>query len=91
MDKFLERKREEGNPDKIAIAWLYRKAIPHFLSPELFSCAEFPLCHADFSNCNLLFDDDYNIAGVIDWTWAQSAPWGLLACFPHELSVNQWQ
>ena len=90
MDKFLQRKREEGDPDKIAVAWLYRKAIPRFLSPELFGCAEFPLCHADFSNCNLLFDDDYNLTGVIDWTWAQSRPWELLACFPHELSIKQW-
>jgi isoamyl acetate esterase len=90
MDKFSERKREEGNLDKIAVACLYRKAIPRFLSPELFNCPEFPLCHADFSNCNLLFDDDYNITGVIDWTWAQSRPWELLACFPHELSVKQW-
>jgi isoamyl acetate esterase len=90
MDKFLERKREEGNLDKIAVAWLYRKSIPRFLSPELFTCPGYPLCHADFSNCNLLFDDDYNITGVIDWTWAQSRPWELVACFPHELSVRQW-
>jgi len=81
---FLDRKIAEGNIDKIAIAWLYREATPYFLQPEM--DGQFPLCHADFSNCNILYGDDYNVTGVIDWTWAQSGPWEQFALFPHEFS-----
>ena len=84
-ERFLEFTLAKGNRDKIAVAWLYRQAIPYFVS-EIFNDHTFPLCHADFSNCNILFVDDYNIAGIIDWTWAQSGPWELFACFPHEFS-----
>jgi len=84
-ERFLEFTLAKGNSDKNAVAWLYREAIPYFAS-ETFNDHTFPLCHADFSNCNILFDDDYKITGVIDWTWAQSGPWELFACFPHEFS-----
>jgi hypothetical protein len=81
---FLDRKLAEGNVDKIAIAWLYREAIPQFLQQG--TDDQFLLCHPDFSNCNILYDDDYNITGVIDWTWTQTCPWQLFATFPHEFA-----
>lgn len=34
----------------------------------------FPLCHFDLHYGNLLFDDDYNLTVVIDWSSAQAAP-----------------
>jgi aminoglycoside phosphotransferase (APT) family kinase protein len=83
---FLDRRLAEGNVDKITIAWLYRKAIKHFLNQE--TNDQFFLCHADFSNCNILYDDNYNITGVIDWTWAQAVPWELFAILPHEFSTR---
>jgi hypothetical protein len=82
----LDRRIAEGNVNRIAVAWLYRKAISHFLNQG--SDDQFVLCHADYSNCNILYDDDYNITGVIDWTWAQVVPWELFAIFPHELSTR---
>jgi aminoglycoside phosphotransferase (APT) family kinase protein len=83
---FLNRKIAEWDPDVITLAWLYREAIPHFIKPDsqLSKLEGFPLWHADFSNCNLLFDDEYNITGVIDWSNAQSAPWELFSILPHE-------
>jgi len=57
-----------------------------FISPELFGCPEFPIRQQP----QYIIDDDYNITGVIDWTWAQSGPGELVACFPHELLVQQW-
>jgi aminoglycoside phosphotransferase (APT) family kinase protein len=27
----------------------------------------FPLCHGDFGHNNMVFDDEYNLLGVIDW------------------------
>jgi isoamyl acetate esterase len=79
---FLERMLAGANEDNIIVAWLYRKAIPHLLENDF--SPQFPLCHADFGNCNILYDDDYNITGVIDWTWTQSGPWEIFASFPHE-------
>lgn len=81
---FLDQKLAESHDDKITVAWLYREAIPQFLQDGFHH--QFPLCHADFGNCNILYDDDHNITGVIDWTWAQSGPWEHFACFPHEFS-----
>jgi hypothetical protein len=71
--------------DKIALAWLYHQAVPYFVGTENFPSG-FPLCHADFSNCNFLFDAAYNLTGVIDWSGAQSTPWELFCVFPHEFS-----
>ena len=46
----------------------------------------FPLFHADFSNCNFLFDEEFNLTGVIDWTYSHTAPWEQFCRFPHEFS-----
>ncbi len=34
----------------------------------------YPIVHRDFLPHNILFDDTYNIVGVIDWEFAHSAP-----------------
>ena len=34
----------------------------------------FPLTHPDFSISNMLFDDDYNITALLDWSGVQTAP-----------------
>jgi aminoglycoside phosphotransferase (APT) family kinase protein len=85
---FLDRKISEWDPEPITLAWLYREAVSHFVNDEnsLADLDGFPLWHADFSNCNILFDDDYNLTGIIDWSHSQSAPWELFACLPHEFS-----
>ncbi|KAI3337192.1 kinase-like domain-containing protein [Xylariaceae sp. AK1471] len=42
----------------------------------------FPLCHLDLHHGNLLFDDDYNLKGVIDWSQAQMVPMERLVVSP---------
>ncbi|GAB0136507.1 hypothetical protein EsDP_00004807 [Epichloe bromicola] len=42
----------------------------------------FPLCHFDLHYGNLLFDDQYNLTGVIDWSQAATAPLERLAVSP---------
>jgi hypothetical protein len=42
----------------------------------------FPLCHLDLHFGNLLFDDEYNLTGVIDWSNAQAAPIEQLSVCP---------
>lgn len=42
----------------------------------------FPLCHLDLHFGNLLFDDVYNLTGVIDWSNAQAAPIEQLSVCP---------
>jgi isoamyl acetate esterase len=42
----------------------------------------FPLCHLDLHYGNLLFDDDYNLTGVLDWSQAQTVPLERLAVCP---------
>jgi len=82
---FLESKAQEGNQEWIAVAWLYREAIPHFLQPQ-YENGPFPLRHPDFSNPNILYDDEDNVAGIIDWTAAQTSPWEQFARYPHEFN-----
>jgi aminoglycoside phosphotransferase (APT) family kinase protein len=40
------------------------------------------LCHFDLHYGNLLFDDQYNLTGVIDWSQAATAPLERLAVSP---------
>jgi isoamyl acetate esterase len=69
-----EKKQEEEHEDMISIAWLFREAISHILQPS-WDMDGFPLFHTDFSNCNVLFDKEFNLTGVIDWTHSHTAPW----------------
>ncbi|OJD24731.1 hypothetical protein ACJ73_03910 [Blastomyces percursus] len=39
----------------------------------------YPIVHRDFLLHNILFDDAYNVVGVIDWEFAHSAPLGVFA------------
>ena len=82
---FLNKKQDEGNDDMITIAWLYREAIPYILR-FTWEAVGFPLFHNDFSNCNFLFDENFNLTGVIDWSHSHTAPWEQFSRFPHEFS-----
>src|ERR1700694_724600 len=68
-------------------AWLYLETIPLFCSPELDS-GPFPLRHPDLNTANLLFDDEYNIVGLLDWTATQSAPWQTFVVPPNEFESS---
>lgn len=47
----------------------------------------FPLCHGDFGHNNIIFDDNYQLLGVIDWEAAFAGPWEISGEFPLTLSV----
>lgn len=38
--------------------------------------------HNDLSAQNILVDDDFNLTGIIDWTFAAEEPWQLAASLP---------
>ena len=46
----------------------------------------FPLIHSDFFHSNIIVDDNWKVLGVIDWEYAQSAPWETVE-FPLTLSI----
>src|SRR6266566_2591267 len=47
--------------------------VPILVCPQ-FRRGPFPLYYRDFHYNNILLDDDYNIAGVLDWTGARTVP-----------------
>lgn len=69
------------DPEWRAACWVLKAAAPHFIIEDRVH-GPFPLCHIDFHRGNLLFDDDYNLKGVIDWSHAQTVPMELLAACP---------
>ena len=46
----------------------------------------FPLIHPDFNHSNIIVDDNWKVLGVIDWEYAQSAPWETVE-FPLTLGI----
>ena len=57
----------------------------------------YPLKHMDLQFNNILFDDDFNITGILDWTAAQTVPCESFAVYvefivspnaPKEVSVR---
>ena len=87
---FLQQKQLEipSDPDWIALAWLYLQAIPLFCSPEL-DYGPFPLRHPDLNNANILYDAQYNIVGVLDWTASQTAPWQSFVVPPNQFEGTE--
>jgi hypothetical protein len=82
---FLQQKQLETpeDPDWVALAWLYLQAVPLFCTPEL-DHGPFPLRHPDLNNANILYDDHYNVVGVLDWTATQSSPWQSFVVPPNQ-------
>lgn len=70
----------EDDPDK-SLSHFRRLGASIFLdivqSTTLFqgSDARFPLNHMDLGTQNIIVDDDLNFLAVIDWEFAQTAPW----------------
>ncbi|KAK4144484.1 kinase-like protein [Dichotomopilus funicola] len=65
----------------LAACWVLKTAVSHIIiEPRL--RGPFPLCHLDLHYGDILFDDDYNLTGVIDWSGAQTVPLERLAVSP---------
>lgn len=59
------------DPEWRTACWVLKVAVPHIVIEGRVH-GPFPLCHLDLHHGNLLFDDDYNLTGVIDWSNAQT-------------------
>ncbi|PGH08867.1 hypothetical protein AJ80_07739 [Polytolypa hystricis UAMH7299] len=64
--------------DWLTACWVLKIAINHIVIKEKIQ-GPFPLCHLDLHHGNLLFDKEFNLTGVLDWSHAQSAPFERLA------------
>jgi len=69
------------NPDWLTACWVLKTALAHVIIEDRIR-GPFPLCHLDLHYGNLLFDDEYNLTGVIDWSSVQAAPLEQLSVSP---------
>ncbi|KAF2501692.1 hypothetical protein BU16DRAFT_451729 [Lophium mytilinum] len=69
------------DPDWRTACWVLKTALAHIIIEDRIR-GPFPLCHLDLHYGNLLFDDEYNLTGVIDWSSAQAAPIEQLSVSP---------
>ncbi|KAH3948623.1 hypothetical protein HBI56_121520 [Parastagonospora nodorum] len=70
-----------NNAEWLTACWVLKTALTHTVIEDRV-LGPFPLCHLDLHFGNLLFDDEYNLTGVIDWSNAQAAPIEQLSVCP---------
>ncbi|KAI8632844.1 hypothetical protein F5Y19DRAFT_462629 [Xylariaceae sp. FL1651] len=70
-----------NDPDWLTACWVMKTALAHIIIEDRVR-GPFPLCHLDLHYGNMLFDDDYNLTGIIDWSSAQAAPLEQLSVCP---------
>ncbi|OAA55463.1 Aminoglycoside phosphotransferase [Cordyceps fumosorosea ARSEF 2679] len=90
LEWFFELRQDENrralethadDPEWRTACWILKTAISHFIIEDRLH-GPFPLCHFDLHYGNLLFDDEYNLTGVIDWSQSATAPLERLAVSP---------
>jgi hypothetical protein len=69
------------DPDWLTACWVLKAALPHIIIEDRVR-GPFPICHLDLHFGNMLFDDDSNLTGIIDWSSAQAAPLEQLSVCP---------
>ncbi len=69
------------DPDWLTACWVLKMALSYIIIEDRVR-GPFPLCHLDLHYGNMLFDDEYNLTGVIDWGSAQAAPLEQLSVCP---------
>ena len=70
---------------ELETAYLHTLATPFAVTPE-FDKGPFPLQHVDLHRQNVLADDDWNVVGIIDWSWAGTAPLDSFRPLPFNLA-----
>jgi hypothetical protein len=73
--------KHPNNSEWNTACWVLTDAISHIIVEDRVH-GPFPLCHMDFHHGNLLFDEEYNLTGVLDWRYAQTVPLERLALSP---------
>ncbi|KXX74319.1 Altered inheritance of mitochondria protein 9, mitochondrial [Madurella mycetomatis] len=69
------------DPDWRTACWVLKMALTHIVIEDRVR-GPFPLCHLDLHYGNMLFDNEYNLTGIIDWSSAQAAPLEQLSVCP---------
>ncbi|QPH16400.1 hypothetical protein C2857_001034 [Epichloe festucae Fl1] len=69
------------DPEWLTACWVLKAALSHIIIEDRVR-GPFPLCHLDLHSGNMLFDDEYNLSGIIDWSSAQAAPLEQLSVCP---------
>jgi aminoglycoside phosphotransferase (APT) family kinase protein len=67
-----------NDSDECFAAWLRLQTALAVVQME-FNQGPFPLHHPDLRFANILFDENYNITGVIDWSYTMAVPLEALA------------
>ncbi|KAF3070952.1 hypothetical protein GL218_00779 [Daldinia childiae] len=70
-----------NNPDWLTACWVMKTALSHIIIEDRVR-GPFPLCHLDLHFGNMIFDNEYNLTGIIDWSSAQAAPLEQLSVCP---------
>lgn len=70
-----------NDPDWLTACWVLKTALTHIIIEDRVR-GPFPLCHLDLHYGNMLFDNEYNLTGIIDWSSAQAAPLEQLSVCP---------
>ncbi|KAF7547574.1 hypothetical protein G7Z17_g7623 [Cylindrodendrum hubeiense] len=73
------------DPDSLTACWVLKTALTQIIIEDRVR-GPFPLCHLDLHYGNMLFDNEYNLTGVIDWSSAQAAPLEQLSVCPEFLT-----
>ncbi|KAM3460197.1 hypothetical protein NHJ6243_006131 [Beauveria neobassiana] len=69
------------DPEWRTACWILKSAMAQIIIEDRMY-GPFPLCHFDLHFGNLLFDDEYNLTAVLDWSGAGTAPLERLAVTP---------
>ncbi|EEQ31606.1 hypothetical protein McanMca71_006093 [Microsporum canis] len=84
-DRLKENERiitaHPGDSDWLTACWVLKLATDHTYINNRIN-GPFPLCHLDLHYGNLLFDEEFNLTGVLDWSHAQTMPLERLALCP---------
>lgn len=73
--------RSDADSEWLTACWVLKSALPYMIIEDRVR-GPFPLCHLDLHYGNMLFDAEYNLTGVIDWSNAQAAPLEQLSVCP---------
>jgi isoamyl acetate esterase len=70
--------RMSNDSDECFAAWLRLQTALAIVQME-FNQGPFPLHHPDLRFANILFDENYNITGIIDWSYTMAVPFEAFA------------
>lgn len=73
-----------GITDKYVEAWIFRSIAPALILDD-FSKGPFVLRHGNLDRTALLWDENFELTGVINWEWSHTEPLQFAAHFPELL------